>query len=104
MLKSGDLSSVCSMVQDLRTICNHSSLVYPALLQPSSSSVKSTAAAEDNGAPAAASCHHHHHLAEVSPHPPRALSRLLRESPLDSVSMDNMNLVFLKQELSTTGN
>ena len=82
MIKSGDLNCVSSMVQHLRNICNHSdSLVYP----PSEPSFFSRTPSD------------------VSPEPPRALSRLLQVSPLDSVSMDNMNLVFLKQELSTTG-
>ena len=83
MIKSGDLSSVSSMVQHLRTICNHSSsLVYPSHTHTS---------------------WNHPWLPEVSPEPSRLISRLLYSSPLDRVSMDNMNLVFLKQELSTTG-
>ena len=83
MIKSGDLSCVSSMVQHLRNICNHSdSLVHPPCTTPSLLSREPP---------------------DVSPEPPRALSRLLHVSPLDSVSMDNMNLVFLKQELSTTG-
>jgi len=80
MLKGGDLSSVCSIVQQLRNICNHSSLVSTSP-HPLSSPPR---------------------LKEVCPHPPRPLTKLLSESALDRVSFDNMNLVFLKQELSTT--
>ena len=39
----------------------------------------------------------------LTPRPERRVERLVASSPLDSVSLENMNLVFLKQELTTTG-
>ena len=83
MLKSGDLTSVCTVMRQLRSICNHPSppstanLVTPHSVPPTWS--------------------------RLNPLPARRVQQLVAPDPLTSVSLENLNLVFLKQELTTTG-
>ena len=70
-------------MSQLRNICNHPSLVNsspsPALPSP----------------PLPTWC-------RLNPRPERLVEKMVSTSPLDSVNFENMNLVFLKQELTTT--
>jgi hypothetical protein len=88
LLKKGDVGRVGSVVQQLRRICNSGSLAAgtPPTSPPSSSRGRVVPA-----------------WARLHPRPARQLEKLLEPRPLHTVSLENINLVFLKQELTTTG-
>ena len=79
-LQPGDLSSVCAAIQSLRQIC------AGPLERPQSSA-----------GPLPAWCY-------LTPSHSPVLSSVLDYHPLHHISLDQVNLVFLSQELTTTGN
>jgi len=78
-LQRGELPSVCGVIQTLREICNQ-----PVLEEASASS---------NSLPSW--CH-------LDQTPPRPFSSILSYDPLQNISLDQVNLVFLSQEMTTT--
>ena len=85
LLQTGDVGTVCSVVQDLRRICNSASLFSTPVRRHHRTSTRLPA------------------WTRLHPRPARLVEKLLESRPLDTVSLENINLVFLKQELTTTG-
>ena len=79
-LQRGELPSICGVIQTLREICNQPSLEDLSL---SSKSLPSWCLLDQD--------------------PPRPFSSILGYDPLANISLDQVNLVFLSQELTTTG-
>ena len=79
-LQRGELPSICGVIQTLREICNEPLKQDPAV---SAASLPSWCL-----------------LGQESPKP---FSNILGYDPLANISLDQVNLVFLSQELTTTG-